>query len=54
MLKYIPNGFFDFNEFVNKLLKLNKKIGIYPIQEKNWIDIGQWPEYKKINQKLLK
>ena len=53
MLKYIPNGFFDFNEFVNKLLKLNKKIGIYPIQEKNWIDIGQWPEYKKINQKLL-
>ena len=37
----------DMNELIKILLKKNKKIGFYKINEKSWIDIGQWEEYKK-------
>ena len=32
----------------------NKKmrIGVYPISEDKWIDVGQWSEYKKIYNKI--
>jgi uncharacterized protein YcbK (DUF882 family) len=28
------------------------KVGIYPISENSWIDIGEWSEYKKAIEKL--
>lgn len=28
------------------------KIGIFPIDENTWIDIGQWAEYKKAVDQL--
>ena len=50
ILKIIPtNKKIDFNELINLVKKNKFKIGIYPIEDKNWIDVGQWSEIKKIN-----
>ena len=37
----------DMNVLIKNLLKKNKKVGYYKINERSWIDIGQWDEYKK-------
>jgi hypothetical protein len=29
-----------------------KKIGVFPVDDDNWIDIGQWAEYKKVMNKF--
>jgi hypothetical protein len=31
---------------------MKKKIGIYPISEDQWIDMGQWNEYQKALENL--
>ena len=50
VLKLIPsNKKIDFNELINLIKKKKLKIGIYPIEDKNWVDVGQWSEIKKIN-----
>ncbi len=38
--------YLDFNDFLLKCKKYNKKIGIFKIKEKSWIDVGQMQEYK--------
>ena len=30
----------------------NKRIGIFPVYDHNWIDVEQWSEYKKAIEKL--
>ena len=35
-----------FNEFVNTALIKNYKVGTYTLEEKSWIDIGNWLSYK--------
>jgi dTDP-glucose pyrophosphorylase len=48
VLKVIPHSqYFDFNELINQLMLSNKRIGVFPVSEKSWIDVGQWDEYKK-------
>ena len=48
ILKYIPrNKKFDFNEFIKILLKNNIKVGVYPIDDNLWIDVGKLSEYNK-------
>ena len=32
--------------------KKGKKIGVYPIDDSSWIDIGQWTEYLKAVEQL--
>lgn len=53
VLKFIPyNQSFDITELI-KILKENKKrIGVYPISERLWKDLGQWDEYKKTIEKF--
>ena len=42
VLKYIPkNKFYHITHLISDLQKQNKKIGVYPVSEKSWIDIGQ-------------
>ncbi len=53
LLKFIPkNKKYDFTDFIELLIKKKKKVGIFPIVEDSWIDVGQWPEYKKSVQLL--
>ena len=42
------------NELIITLMKNNCKIMVYPVSEKSWIDVGQWNEYKKAVEKLMK
>ena len=48
VIKYIPkNTKFDLPQLVDKIRSTKKKVGIFPISEKAWTDIGHWNEYKK-------
>ena len=47
-LRYIPdNKYFDITDLISALLKENHKVGVYPINDNQWVDVGQWEEYKK-------
>lgn len=48
VLELIPyNIKFDMTELINKAREKKMKIGVFPISENSWTDIGQWSEYKK-------
>jgi dTDP-glucose pyrophosphorylase len=48
LINLIPkNSKFDFVDLIKKAKIKKKKIGIYPVAEDQWIDIGQWNEYQK-------
>ena len=48
ILQFIPkNKSFDMTDLIKYLKEKKKKIGVYPVSEKSWIDIGQWEEYRK-------
>ncbi|PKP61405.1 nucleotidyltransferase [Candidatus Atribacteria bacterium HGW-Atribacteria-1] len=48
ILQFIPKDkSYDMTDLVECLKEKKKKIGVYPISEKSWIDIGQLEEYKK-------
>ena len=52
-LKFIPERTpFDMTDLIKRLIEGNKKIFIYPVNEKDYIDIGQWEEYQKAIKKL--
>ena len=43
---------YDMNELINDAKQQQMNIGVFPIYENSWIDIGQWSEYKKTVSKL--
>ncbi len=54
VLNLIPkNKFFHMTDLIKVLKNKKKKIGIYPIDESNWIDVGQWPEYQENKKKFI-
>ena len=53
IISLIPsNKKFDFTDLIDICIKNKKKIGIYPISEDQWIDMGQWNEYQKALENL--
>jgi dTDP-glucose pyrophosphorylase len=47
-LDYIPEGeVFHMTNLIDALMADGKKVSTYPINEKEYIDIGQWEEYRK-------
>tara|TARA_Y100000310_G_C20548974_1_gene747072 strand:- start:522 stop:1190 length:669 start_codon:yes stop_codon:yes gene_type:complete len=54
LLKLIPkNKTYDMTDLI-KLAKTKKKqIGVYPIDDGSWIDVGQWSEYHKAVDRLI-
>ncbi len=49
VLELIPNNkSFDMSELINEVNKKNMKVGVFPVSEKSWIDVGQWKEFSKI------
>jgi len=52
-LEYIPqNTYFDMPDLIKQLIEKGEKVLAYPINESNYIDLGQWEEYKKNIGKL--
>jgi dTDP-glucose pyrophosphorylase len=48
LLKKIPkNKFYHITHLIEDLKNEGKKVGVFPIDEDAWIDIGQWNEYKR-------
>lgn len=48
LLNEIPkNDFFHITDLINKIQKRNGKVGVFPVSEKSWRDIGEWDEYLK-------
>ena len=48
VLNLIPkNKFFNINNLLNSIKSRKMKVGVYPISEESWSDVGQWSEYNK-------
>ncbi len=54
ILRLIPiNQYFDMTDLIKLAKRKKLKLGVYPIDEKSWIDIGQWDEYHKAAKNLM-
>ncbi|MDB4794723.1 nucleotidyltransferase family protein [bacterium] len=48
LLRLIPKDkFFHITHLIENAKDQGKKVGVFPIDDDAWIDIGQWAEYKK-------
>ena len=48
VLELIPdNKLFHITQLLQKIKENGGQIGVYPVSEKAWIDVGQWAEYRK-------
>jgi len=48
LLNQIPEDtFFHITELIENVRSKGGRVGVYPISEKSWMDIGEWPEYIK-------
>ena len=48
VLNLVPkNKFFNMNNLLDIIKNKKKKIGVYPINDDSWSDVGQWSEYNK-------
>lgn len=53
ILKYIPtNEAFDATDLIERAINLGRKVGVYPVSEDSWIDIGEWSEYRQAVERL--
>jgi dTDP-glucose pyrophosphorylase len=51
VLKDIPeNKFYNMTDLIGDYLKKGERIGVYPVSEKSWVDIGQL----EVLQEMLK
>lgn len=49
LLQEIPeNQFFHITDLIEKIKTRGGRVGVFPISEKSWIDIGEWPLYSKV------
>ena len=52
-LDLIPKKkFYHMTQLIHDARKKNKRIGIYPISETSWLDVGEWSEYRKTLKKI--
>lgn len=48
VLELIPeNTFFHITHLIEKAKNRDMKVGVFPIDDNAWVDVGQWAEYKK-------
>ena len=46
IIRKIPqNQLYHITDLIGKLQKENRRVGVFPVSEKSWIDIGNWNEY---------
>ncbi len=49
LIDEIPeNEFFHITHLMEKIKQRGGRIGCFPVSEKSWTDIGEWPEYLKL------
>lgn len=42
-----PNTYFDMTDLIQTAQDNGLEVGVFPVSEKSWIDVGQWSQYKK-------
>lgn len=42
-----PNEFYHITYLIEKLMRDGRRVGVYPINEGSWTDVGNWNEYLK-------
>lgn len=48
VLEYIPSQtYFDMPDLIDAIISKGFKVGVYPVSENSWVDVGQWSEYYK-------
>ena len=53
VLELIPkNKFYHITHLIEDVKNKGKKVGVFPIDEDAWIDIGQWTEYRLAVERL--
>ena len=53
ILTLIPkNKFYHITHLIEDAKNKGKRVGVFPIDDDSWIDVGQWAEYKKAIEKL--
>jgi dTDP-glucose pyrophosphorylase len=53
ILELIPkNKFYHITHLIEEAKSQGKKVGVFPIADDAWIDVGQWAEYKKVMELL--
>lgn len=51
LLEEIPeNTFYDITELIQKIISRNGKVGVFPVSQGSWTDIGDWKEFLKISE----
>ena len=51
LLEEIPERtFFHITELINKVKKRNGRVGVFPVSEMSWLDIGNWEEFSKTQE----
>ncbi len=52
VINLIPeNKLYHITHLISDAIQQDLKVGVFPIHDDEWIDIGQWTEYKKIIEK---
>ncbi len=53
VLKLIPeNKFYHITHLIEDAKNKGKKVGIFPIDDDAWVDVGEWTEYQKAVEQL--
>lgn len=46
LIAEIPqNEFFHITDLIKKIKERNGRVGVFPVSEKSWVDIGEWDKY---------
>ncbi len=52
-LKLIPKGeFYHITQLIEDIKKAGERIGVFPISENAWMDVGEWGKYKETVEKF--
>ena len=53
VLELIPeNKFYHITNLIEDVKNQGKKVGVFPIDDDSWIDVGEWVEYRKAIERL--
>ena len=53
LIKLIPkNKTYDMTHLIQLIKTKKRQVGVYPIDDESWIDVGQWTEYHKAIDRL--
>ena len=42
-----PNSFYHVTDLIEKIIARGGRVGVFPVSENAWLDIGEWKEYDK-------